>query len=55
MTVLGPLPYALPVVPLFVLAFWIRDMVVAQVWWDKRRYSEHYGSGPTRKDRSEYD
>lgn len=55
MSVLGPLPYLLPFVALFVLAFWIRGMVAAQVWWEKRRYSEYYGSGSTREDRSEYD
>lgn len=54
MTVLGPLPYLMPIVPLFVLAFWIRDMIVSQMWWEKKRYSEWYGTGTTREDRAEY-
>ncbi|MEO8798926.1 MAG: hypothetical protein ABI551_13645 [Polyangiaceae bacterium] len=54
MAVLGPLPYLMPLVALFVIAFWIRGMVVAQSWWEKRSYSEYYGSGTTREDRREY-
>jgi hypothetical protein len=54
MIVLGPLPYVLPIVAVFVFAFWIRDMIVAQIWWDKKRYSEWYGRGSNPEDRSEY-
>ncbi|HEU0029175.1 MAG TPA: hypothetical protein VFQ53_00995 [Kofleriaceae bacterium] len=54
MTVLGPLPYAIPLLPLFVFAFWIREMIVAGIWWEMKRYSEYYGNGTTREDRAEY-
>ena len=55
MTLLGPIPYAIPIVPLFVFGFWIRDMIVARIWWDMKRYSEFYGRGTTHADRREYD
>lgn len=55
LSALGPLPYLMPLVALVVIAFWIRAMVVAQMWWEKPRFSEYYGSGTTRADRSEYD
>jgi hypothetical protein len=53
MTVLGPLPYVVPFVPLFLLAFWIREMIVKPMWWDRKPYSEWYGTG--RAQRSEYE
>jgi hypothetical protein len=43
----------LPIVPLFFLAFWIRDMIVKPMWWDRKPHSEWYGYG--RERRSEYD
>jgi len=54
LTALGPVPYAIPIVPLFFFGFWIRDMIVAQMWWEKTPYSEWYGSGTTHEDRAEY-
>jgi hypothetical protein len=55
MTVLGPLPYVIPIIAFFVFAFWIRDMIVARVWWERKRYREWYGSGTTHEDRREYE
>jgi hypothetical protein len=55
MSVLGPLPYFVPPVPFFLVAFWIREMIVDPMWWSKRRYREWYGAGSSREDRSEYD
>ncbi len=54
LTALGPLPYVLPLVPLFMVLYWIREMIVADMWWDKKRYSEWYGTGTRYEDRSEY-
>lgn len=55
MSVLGPLPYVLAIVGLFVVGFWIRDMIAAQIWWEKKRYNEWYGAGSIHENRAEYD
>jgi hypothetical protein len=45
----------LAIVGLFVVGFWIRDMIAAQIWWEKKRYNEWYGAGSIHENRAEYD
>lgn len=51
----GPLPYLFGIVGFFIVGFWVRDMIVAKIWWEEKRYSEYYGTGTTHEDRKEYD